>query len=268
MPDCKLSTLVAFAMLIGCSSAPPPAPPPDDPFAAMQWIDLTHSYDAATIFWPTGKPFEHAQTSWGETEGGYFYSSYDFAVSEHAGTHVDAPIHFIAGGATVDNVPLDDLIGPAVVIDVVSQAAADRDYLASVEDLSKYEAEYGPITAEDVVLIRTGWSSRWPNTLEYMGDDRPGRADELHFPGIAPELAEILAQRGIKAVGIDTASIDYGPSKDFRTHQILLGAGVTGLENLTGLEALPERGAWLIAMPMKIGDGSGAPARIAALVRR
>jgi kynurenine formamidase len=268
MPDCKLSTLVAFAMLIGCASAPPPAPPPDDPFAAMQWIDLTHSYDAATIFWPTGKPFEHAQTSWGETEGGYFYSSYDFAVSEHAGTHVDAPIHFIAGGATVDNVPLDDLIGPAVVIDVVSQAAADRDYLASVEDLSKYEAEYGPITAEDVVLIRTGWSSRWPNPLEYMGDDRPGRADELHFPGIAPGLAEILAQRGIKAVGIDTASIDYGPSKDFRTHQILLGAGVTGLENLTGLEALPERGAWLIAMPMKIGAGSGAPARIAALVRR
>ena len=266
MSDRKLSALVAVAVLVGCAPAPPP--PPADPFAGMQWIDLTHAYDDKTIFWPTGRPFEHIQTSWGEAEGGYFYSAYDFAVREHAGTHVDAPIHFSAGGATVDDVPLDNLIGPAVVIDVVAEANADRDYLASAADLSKYEAEYGPITAEDVILIRTGWSSRWPNTLEYMGDDRPGRADELHFPGIAPELAEILAQRQVKAVGIDTASIDHGPSKDFRAHQILMGAGVTGLENLTGLEVLPARGAWVVAMPMKIGSGSGAPARIAALARR
>lgn len=266
MFGCKLPTLVAATVLVGCAPAPQPAPA--DPFAGMRWIDLTHTYDAETIFWPTGKPFEHIQTSWGEAEGGYFYSAYDLAVSEHAGTHVDAPIHFSAGGATVDDVPLDALIGPAVVIDVVAQANADRDYLASVEDLSRYEAEHGPITAEDVVLIRTGWSSRWPKTLEYMGDDRPGRADELHFPGIGPELAEVLAQRGVKAVGIDTASIDAGPSKDFRTHQILMGAGATGLENLTGLEALPARGAWVVALPMKIGAGSGAPARIAALVRR
>lgn len=266
MPGHNKFLLFAVAVLAGCAQAPPPEP--TDPFAGMQWVDLTHAYDAETIFWPTGKPFEHIQTSWGEAEGGYFYSAYDFAVSEHAGTHVDAPIHFSAGGATIDNVPLDNLIGPAVVIDVVAQAAADRDYLASVEDLAKYEAEYGQITPDDVVLIRTGWSSRWPNTLEYMGDDRPGRADELHFPGIAPELAEVLAQRSVKAVGIDTASIDYGPSKDFRTHQVLMGAGVTGLENLMGLDALPARGAWIVAMPMKIGAGSGAPARIAALVRR
>jgi kynurenine formamidase len=266
MSDCKLSALVAVAVLAGCAPAPPP--PPADPFAGMQWIDLTHAYDDKTIFWPTGKPFEHIQTSWGEAEGGYFYSAYDFAASEHAGTHVDAPIHFSAGGATVDNVPLDNLIGPAVVIDVVAQANADSDYLATAADLSKYEAEYGQITAEDVILIRTGWSSRWPNTMEYMGNDRPGRADELHFPGIAPELADVLVERAVKAVGIDTASIDHGPSKDFRAHQILMGAGVTGLENLTGLEVLPARGAWVVAMPMKIGAGSGAPARIAALARR
>ncbi len=266
MPGSKAVVLIAVAALAGCTQAPPPEP--SDPFAGMQWIDLTHAYDAETIFWPTGKPFKHIQTSWGETEGGYFYSAYDFAVSEHAGTHIDAPIHFSAGGATVDEIPLNNLIGPAAVIDVVAQADADRDYLASVEDLSKYEAEYGQVTPDDVVLIRTGWSSRWPNTLEYMGDDRPGHADALHFPGIAPELAEVLAHRGVKAVGIDTASIDYGPSKDFRTHQILMGAGVTGLENLIGLDALPARGSWVLAMPMKIGAGSGAPARITALVGR
>jgi kynurenine formamidase len=266
MPSYKLFVLLAVATLAGCTEAP--APQSTDPFVGMQWIDLTHAYDAETIFWPTGKPFEHIQTSWGEADGGYFYSAYDFAASEHSGTHVDAPIHFSAEGATIDNVPLDNLIGPAVVIDVVAQAAADRDYLASVEDLSTYEAEYGPITPDDVVLIRTGWSSRWPNTSNYMGDDRPGRADELHFPGIAPELAEVLARRGVKAVGIDTASIDYGASKDFQTHQILMSAGVTGLENLTGLDALPARGSWVLARPMKIRAGSGAPARIAALVRR
>jgi kynurenine formamidase len=266
MPGSKLSALIVAAALASCAQAPPPQP--SDPFAGMEWIDLTHAYNAETIFWPTGKPFEHIQTSWGEADGGYFYSAYDFAVSEHAGTHVDAPIHFSAGGATVDEIPLGNLIGPAVVIDVVAQAAANRDYLASVEDLSKYEAEYGQITSGDLVLVRTGWSSRWPNTLEYMGDDRPGRADQLHFPGIAPELAEALVQRGVKGVGIDTASMDYGPSMDFQTHRILMGAGITGLENLTGLDALPARGSWIVAMPMKVGAGSGAPARIAALVRR
>ena len=154
MPGHNKFLLIAAAVLAGCSQAPPPEP--TDPFAGMQWVDLTHAYDAETIFWPTGKPFEHTQTSWGEAEGGYFYSAYDFAVSEHAGTHVDAPIHFSAGGETIDNVPLDNLIGPAVVIDVVVQANADRDYLASDEDLSTYEAEHGPVTDADIVLIRTG----------------------------------------------------------------------------------------------------------------
>jgi kynurenine formamidase len=234
----------------------------------MQWVDLTHAYDGDTVFWPTGQPFEHVQKSWGQTEGGYFYSSYDLAVSEHAGTHVDAPIHFSAGGATIDNVPLDDLIGPAAVIDVTQQAEADRDYLASVDDLASHEALYGRVPSDAVVLIRTGWSTHWPDVKAYMGDDRPGQTDDLHFPGIAPELAEALAEREVKAVGIDTASIDYGPTVDFRSHRIFGAAGITGLENLTGLDALPERGAWIVAMPMKIGAGSGGPARIAALVRR
>ncbi len=260
-------SLVAVALaLTACTEAEPPQPA--DPFAGMHWIDLTHAYDSDMVFWPTGKPFEHVRTSWGQTEGGYFYSSYDLSVSEHAGTHVDAPIHFSAGGVTIDDIPLGDLFGPAAVIDVRPQAAVNRDYLASVDDLAIYESKHGRITPDTVVLIRTGWSTRWPNVKEYMGDDRPGRTDDLHFPGLAPELAEALAERGVKAVGIDTASIDYGPTTDFRAHQVLAAAGITGLENLTGLEALPEQGAWVMAMPMKIRGGSGAPARIAALVRR
>ena len=235
-----------------------------NPFDDYRWVDLSHSYDAETIFWPTGKPFEHIRTAWGETEQGYFYSSFDFAVSEHAGTHLDAPIHFSAGKPTVEQLAIGRLAGPAVVIDVTSEVATDADYLVSVQDIESVpEFPEGAIA-----LIRTNWSSRWPDTKAYLGDDRPGQADNLHFPGIDPEAARLLAERGVVAVGIDTASIDYGPSKDFQAHQILAEEEIVGLENLTNLAALPRRGAYVIALPMKIGGGSGAPCRVVALVPR
>jgi len=241
-----------------------PSLSPTDPFEGYAWVDLSHSYDAETIFWPTGKPFEHIQTAWGETEGGYFYSSFDFFVSEHAGTHLDSPIHFSAGKQTVDQLAISRLAGPAVVIDVTSAVATDPDYLVSVDDIESA----GEFPDGAIVLVRTDWSSRWPDTKAYLGDDRPGRTDDLHFAGIAPEAARLLAERGVTAVGIDTASIDHGPSTDFQTHQILAELEIVGLENLTNLAALPERGAYVIALPMKIGGGSGAPCRVVALVPR
>ncbi len=262
----EFMAVAMVAVMSGCGDTEAVAT--NDPFEGMRWVDLTHPYDKDTVFWPTGQPFDHVHTSWRETEGGYFYSSYDLSVSEHAGTHVDAPIHFSAGGATIDEVSLEDLIGPAVIIDVTQQANANPDYLASAADLAAHEATHGRIPSDAVVAVRTGWSMHWPDVKAYMGDDRPGRTDDLHFPGLGADLAQALASRGIRAVGIDTASIDHGPSRSFEAHQILAGAGVTGLENLTGLEELPERGAWIVAMPMKIGDGSGGPARIAALVRK
>lgn len=258
-------TLVALVVGLGCSE--PSGVTPSDPFAGTRWVDLTHAYDSETVFGPTGQPFVHERTSWGETVGGYFYASYDLSVSEHAGTHVDAPIHFSAGGATIDDVPLDDLIGPAAIIDVTERSEDNADYLATVDDLNFHEATHGTIPSDAIVVIRTGWSKRWPDVKAYMGDDRPGRTDDLHFPGISPELAEALVSRGVTAVGIDTASIDYGRSTNFRSHQIFGAAAITGLENLTGLDALPEHGAWIMALPMKIGEGSGGPARIVALVK-
>ncbi|MCB9384461.1 MAG: cyclase family protein [Bryobacterales bacterium] len=267
----RLLLTVALFVLSACQQQPKiglnPPEPAGDPFAGFRWIDLTHAYDAETIFWPTGEAFEHVQTAWGQTPGGYFYSSYDIALSEHSGTHLDAPIHFGEGKKTADQIPLEQLAGPAVVVDVSAKAAADADYLVSAADIEANEAEHGEITAGSVVLLRTDWSKRWPNVKAYMGDDRPGHADALHFPGLAPEATELLAARGIHAVGIDTASIDYGPSADFQTHRILAAAEIPILENLTGLEQTPARGAYVIAMPMKIGDGSGGPCRVAALVR-
>jgi kynurenine formamidase len=256
----------ALGILLGLSACGVPSGPADV-LTGYRWVDLTHSYDAETIFWPTGEAFQHTQTAWGETAGGYFYSSYDIALSEHSGTHLDAPIHFAAGKPTADQIPLERLAGPAAVIDVSVKANADPDYLVTTADIEADEAANGAIAAGAVVLIRTGWSKRWPNVKDYMGDDRPGRTDDLHFPGLAPEAAELFASRGAHAVGIDTASLDHGPSTEFRTHQILAKAELPGLENLTNLEEVPVRGAFVIALPMKIGGGSGAPCRVVALVR-
>lgn len=263
----RLVFLVSLISLLGCAgggSAPEPATPFS--LADAEWIDLSHTYDKETIFWPTGRPFEHVETSWGETDGGYFYSSFDLIVSEHTGTHLDSPIHFAEGKRSVDQLAIDDLVGAAAVVDVTAKAAADADYLVSPDDVTAFEAAHGPLGEGDIVLFRTDWSTRWPDKKAYMGDDTPGRADNLHFPGIHPDTARLLVERKVKVIGIDTASIDNGPSTDFMTHRILFEAEIPALENLTSLARLPPRGAWLVAMPMKIGGGSGGPCRVAALL--
>ena len=256
----------------GCSQPPATTseaqPQASDPFGGYEWVDLTHAYDRETVYWPTGIPFDHIETAFGVNEKGYFYSSFDLKTSEHSGTHLDAPIHFAQGRKAVDELAVEELIGPAVVLDVSASTAADPDYRLSTEDIQAAETAAGEIPAGAIVLVRTGWSERWPDRLAYMGDDTPGSAANLHFPGIAPEAAEVLVERGVKAVGIDTASIDHGPSTEFQTHRILNGAGISGLENLTHLDRLPARGAQLVALPMKIAGGSGGPCRVVALVPR
>jgi kynurenine formamidase len=233
-------------------------------------VDLTHPFDAKTIYWPNApSTFELKRLHFGPTDAGYFYSANSFCTPEHGGTHLDAPVHFAEGKPAVDQVPLEQLIGPAVVIDVTRQAAADPDYRLSLEDVRAWEKRQGPIPPGALVLLRTGWSARWPDKKRYLGDDTPGDASRLHFPAYGKEAAQFLVgTRSVAALGVDTASIDYGPSKDFIVHRVANGAGVPGLENLAHLEALPERGAWLVALPMKIAGGSGAPLRAVAFVPR
>ena len=239
--------------------------------AGYRLVDLTHAFDQDTVFWPTGQPFRHSQTAGGQRPAGYFYSAYDIAMSEHCGTHLDAPIHFAEGGKPVgdislDDISLDDLAGPGAVVDIEEQCLAGRGHAASAADLAAFEAEHGSVEEGSIMLFRTGWSKRWPDTLSYLGDDTPGKADALRFPGITADAAQWLADRGVSAVGIDTASIDPGSSKTFPAHQVLAAHSVSILENVARLEELPETGAFLLAFSMKIGRGSGAPCRIAALV--
>ena len=233
-------------------------------------VDLTHALNSKTLYWPTSPTsFKLDQLSYGPTPGGWFYSSFAFSAPEHGGTHLDAPIHFGEGHLTVDRVPLDKLIGPAVVIDVTSKTRADSDYRLTREDVAAFEKAHGRIAAGSIVLLRTGWSTRWPDRKSYLGDDTPNDASKLHFPSYGVEAARLLIQeRRVSAIGVDVASIDYGPSADFMVHRIAAAADVPGIENLTNLNLLPATGAVIFALPMKIEGGSGGPVRVIALVPR
>lgn len=230
-------------------------------------VDLTYPFDEHTIAWPTNKPFTWKKTSWGKTAGGYWYASGDFAMSEHSGTHMDAPIHFGQGRHTLDAIPLQQLIAPAIVIDVTRAVEKERDYRLAVTDIVTWEQHHGRIPNGAVVLMYTGWGKHWPDRKKYLGSDTPNDPKSLHFPGFSKEAAEfLLKDRKIDGVGLDTPSMDYGPSQDFIVHQILNGADVYGLENVANLDKLPPKGATLIALPMKIKGGTGGPVRIIAVL--
>ncbi len=230
-------------------------------------IDLTYNFDDSTIYWPTAKPFQWEKESWGKSAGGYWYTAARYAASEHGGTHLDAPVHFGEGRLAADEIPLARLVGPVVVIDVSEACVKDADYRLTADDIVLWEKANGQIPDNSILLVRSGWGKFWPDKKKYLGTDTPGDTTNLHFPGISREAAEFLAkQRRIDGVGIDTASIDHGPSKDFIAHRVLNGANIYGLENVANLDRLPAKGATLIALPMKIKGGTGGPVRIIAIL--
>lgn len=235
--------------------------------AAPAWVDLTHPLSSESVFWPTARPFELTTDAEGHTEAGYYYSAYSFSSAEHGGTHIDAPVHFAEGRRSVDEIPLSQLMGPAVVVDVRRSAQANRDHLIAVSELADWESTHGRIPDDSIVLFRTGFSRFWPDAEAYLGTAMKGEAGvaALHFPGLHPDAAAwLVAERSVKAVGIDTASIDHGQSKGFESHVRLMEANVPAFENVAHLDRLPATGAWVIALPMKIEGGSGGPLRIVA----
>jgi kynurenine formamidase len=232
-------------------------------------IDLTHSFDKKTIYWPTEDGFKLLRGPAGVTERGYFYSANRFAGAEHGGTHIDAPIHFWKTGETVDQVPLKRLIGPGACVDVSAKCSVDRDYQVSVEDFQEWEKTNRATLNDRIVLIRTGYGRFWPDRQKYLGTNEFGRAAvaKLHFPGLDPAAADwLIKRRNVRMVGIDTASIDYGQTQDYPTHVRLFRDDVPALENVADMTDLPALGFQVIALPMKIGGGSGAPCRIVAII--
>ncbi len=257
----KVQTLVLASLLLcGCARQPVRD-------TSGRWVDLTYEFSEQTIYWPTAETFRLDTVFAGVTDQGYYYSAYTFCAAEHGGTHIDAPVHFGQGKRSVDEIPLEQLMGPAVVIDVSEKALANRDYLVDVDDFQQWEQQNGPIPDGAIVFLRTGYGRFWPDRKKYMGTDErgPQAVSKLHFPGLAPRAARWLVEhRKIDAIGLDTPSIDYGQSTTFQSHQILNGHNIPALENVAHLDRLPPTGAWVIALPMKIRGGSGGPVRIVA----
>jgi kynurenine formamidase len=271
----RTAALIAALITVGCQTPEPSAEAPaaTDIAAVFDgtrgtWVDLTHAFSETSVFWPTDTlGFTHEELAFGPTEGGFFYASYRYSAAEHGGTHLDAPIHFAEGRQTSDEIPLTSLIGPAVVVDVTERAHPD--YLISVEDFTSWEAEHGQIPDGAILLVRTGWDARYDDRAAYLGTALigPDAVAQLHFPGLAPEAAEwLVTNRSIDAFGLDTPSVDYGQSSDFRSHVVLYQQNIPGFENVANLDQLPPVGSYVVALPMKIEGGSGGPLRIVAWV--
>lgn len=267
------ASIAALALACGCArrSAVTGAGPGTITAAILRGgiIDLTYGFGEDTVYWPTARPFELTREFQGFTDGGFYYEANSFRAAEHGGTHIDAPVHFAEGGETVDSIPLRRLIGGAVVVDVAHKAMADPDYEVSVADFRQWESVHGRIPAGSILLLRTGFGRFWPEKESYMGTGArgPEAAGDLHFPGLSPVAAEWLVEhRRISAVGLDTPSIDRGQSTLFESHQILFRRNIPAFENVANLDRLPPTGTLIIALPMKIRGGSGAPLRIIAVL--
>jgi kynurenine formamidase len=259
----RVAIVVVAIAASACSRAPSSSAWPSGTL-----VDLSHDYGDQTVFWPTAESFKLEKVADGVTEQGYYYASNNFSSSEHGGTHIDAPVHFAKGHRSVDQIPLDQLVGAAVVVDVTAASERQPDYQVPTSDFTEWERANGPIAAGAIVLIRTGYSRRWPDAARYLGtaERGAGAVAKLHFPGLHPDAARWLVNRRVKAVGLDTASIDYGQSTLYESHRILYERDIPAFENLTNLDRLPPRGTFMVALPMKIKGGTGAPLRAMAIV--
>jgi kynurenine formamidase len=238
-------------------------------FPNGRMVDLTYAFDEKSVYWPTAQQFKLETDFEGMTEKGYFYSAYRYSAAEHGGTHLDSPVHFAKGRLTVDELPLQQLMGTGVVIDVTAQCATNPDYLVSVADFESWEKRNGRIPAGTIVILRTGFGKFYPDAKKYLGTEERGAeaVAKLHFPGLDPAAARWITQnRSIKAIGLDTASIDRGQSTLFESHRILFEKNIPAFENVANLDQLPAKGFSVIALPMKIKGGSGGPLRIIAVL--
>lgn len=220
-------------------------------------VDMTYAISDKLPTWPGDEHAFEAKTVATPEKDGYFARS--FWMLEHFGTHMDAPAHFPPGKEFLDQIPVAHFFGPAVVIDVREDAAKDADHRLTPARVERWETAHGKIPAGAIALLRTGWASRWPDQARYRNTDAKG---VMHFPGYSVEAAKLLMSRGVVGLGIDTLSIDYGPSKNFEVHHVDLPAGLFNLENVANLEQLPESGAFVIAAPIKLEGGSGGPVHI------
>jgi kynurenine formamidase len=223
-------------------------------------VDLSYAINDKLVPWPGDEKWFEAKINATVEKNGYFTRS--FWMLEHYGTHLDAPIHFPPGKTTVDQIPAKQFFGPAVILDVSEEGAKNADYQAPGARAEEWEKKHGRISEGSIVLLKTGWASRWPDAQKYRNRDAHGK---MHFPGFSAEAAKLLISRKVSGIGCDTMSVDYGASEDFAVHHLALGAGLYHLENLSDLSTVPEAGAFLVVAPIKLEGGSGGPVRVFAI---
>lgn len=231
-------------------------------FAFRNITDLTHPLSPQFPVFPAFEQMKVKTRVTFEDDG--FYAR-TWEVGEHTGTHMDAPAHFAAGAGirTVDEIPAVDLVVPLVVIDIEKRAANDHDAELNVDDIVAYERQHGRIPTGAAVCMYTGWETRVHDAHDFLNADSGGT---LHFPGFSSEAANFLAtERDVVGIGVDTISLDFGPSTDFRAHYEVLSRNKWGLECLANLAEVPRAGALLFVGAPKVVDGSGGPCRVLAL---
>lgn len=226
-------------------------------------VDLTHSINANVPTYELAEQKEYQVKTVATIEKDQYFAR-NISLPEHFGTHIDAPAHFARGMWTVDQIPVERLIAPLVVLDVRAKVKDNPDYQVSVEDVAAWEHMHGEMPQGAVVMARTGWDERWNSAKDYRNADSKG---VMNFPGYSQEAAKFLLEgRNVVGLGIDTLSVDYGPSQDFAVHQYTLAHSLYHLENVTNLDRVPAQGATVVVAPMKLEGGSGGPVRILALL--
>ena len=244
-------TLAGVAALFTCPLGAQPQ---------VRIVDLGHAIHASDPSWDGSPGFERKSVA---TFGKDGYAAGRITVEEHFGTHLDAPAHFSAAGWSVDQIPVERFYRPAVRIDVSAKAAANPDYLVTPADIQTFESAHGRIPEGSIALIATGWDRFWPNRARYMNE----RAGVKHFPGLSADAVTLLARdRRVAGIGIDTPSIDHGPSTTFEAHKISMALNVFHIENAAHLTGLPASGFTVVVAPIAIAGGSGAPTRIFAVL--
>jgi kynurenine formamidase len=259
--------LLLFGLLValgaGCARQRPP-PGLLDRLRAARVVDLTHTLSPAFPFIPVKDatfPFRISPIATIAQRGVY---ANKWELTEHNGTHIDAPSHFWEGGDHLPAIPLHDLIVPAVVIDIRQRAARDPDAKVEMTDIGAWERRHGRIPAGAAVLMLSGWQARAGSADSFVNADRQGT---LHFPGFSLAVIRHLVQdRQVVGVGVDTLSIDPGNDPRYQGHRVLARANRWALECLASLDALPPAGAILVVGASKVALASGGPARVLALI--
>ncbi len=222
-------------------------------------VDLTHLLQDGMPVWPGAVPFKLTRLA--DYDQGF--RSHKLEIGDNVGTHVNAPSHFVEGKRSIDQIPVEELVVPAVVLDLRARVKDQPDYRISANDVVDWEAVNGPIPVGSLVIANTGWHRRFVDPAQYVNQDAEG---VKHFPGFSADAAQLLVERDVMGIGIDTLSLDAGSATDFVVHRLTLGANKIQIENLANLDALPEVGATVIIGLLPVANGSQAQARIIALV--